>query len=58
MLPVDVSISENSTVQHKIDTKVSATKEVGQSYTVVTFYLAVAKQHIRCAGNFLNTTAK
>ena len=42
MPPLNVSINENYTVQHILDTSITASKELGQIYTSVTFDLAVA----------------
>lgn len=44
MSPLNLSINnENSTVQHVLDVSFSASQEVGQTFTIVIFALAVAK---------------
>lgn len=44
MEPINVSINENETVQHILDTSLAACQEVEQDYAIVTFDLAVAKK--------------
>ena len=44
MPPVNASINENTTVQHILETSLTASQEVGQEYAIVTFDLAVAKK--------------
>lgn len=44
MPPLNVSINENSTVQHILETSLAASEKVGQPYAIVTFDLAVAKK--------------
>ena len=44
MAPLNVSINENSTVQHILETSLAASQAIGQQYAIVTFDLAVAKK--------------
>ena len=44
MPPIHTAITENSTVQEILNTSMRASHEVGQTYTIITFDLAVAKK--------------